>query len=129
MTELAAPAGDPAEDKHLEAFLAECVHEALNNYMLADAIFLGERLYAACPTEARPRHLLARLRRGSSDAAIEPPPRPLNPLLLLLRRAYPKPNLKPSPPPPSLPSLRRRTRICSRRATTATTRRSARIPS
>ena len=95
MTELAAPAGDPAEDKHLEAFLAECVHEALNNYMLADAIFLGERLYAACPTEARPRHLLARLRRGSSDAAIETPPRPLNPLLLLLRRAYPKPNLKP----------------------------------
>jgi hypothetical protein len=43
------------DDRHLEAFLAECVHESLANYQLANSVFLCERLYAACPTEVRPR--------------------------------------------------------------------------
>ena len=45
----------PHDDRHVEAFLAECVHESLNNYMISNAVFLGERLYAACPNEVRPR--------------------------------------------------------------------------
>ena len=45
----------PHDDRHLEAFLAECVHESLNNYMISNAVFLCERLYAACPNEVRPR--------------------------------------------------------------------------
>lgn len=44
------------DDRHLEAFLAECVHESLANYQLSNAVFLCERLYAACPTEVRPAH-------------------------------------------------------------------------
>ena len=44
----------PHDDRHVEAFLAECVHESLNNYMISNAVFLGERLNAACPNEVRP---------------------------------------------------------------------------
>lgn len=45
----------------LEAFLAECVHESLNNYQLSNAAFLCERLYAACPTEVRCAGFFTRL--------------------------------------------------------------------
>jgi hypothetical protein len=45
------------DDRHLEAFLAECVHESLNNYQLPNAVFLCERLHAACPTEVRYIHV------------------------------------------------------------------------
>jgi hypothetical protein len=39
------------DDGNLEAFLAECVHDSLNNYMLPNAVFLCERLHAARPSE------------------------------------------------------------------------------
>ena len=44
----------PHDDRHVEAFLAECVHESLNNYMISNAVFLGERLSPRVPTRAPP---------------------------------------------------------------------------
>ena len=70
----------PHDDRHVEAFLAECVHESLNNYMISNAVFLGERLYAACPNEVRPR----------------PDPPLTGPLGTLL----PRPRAPPTHPPP-----------------------------
>lgn len=42
-----------SDDRNLEGFLAECVHESLANYQLPNAVFLSERLYAAVPSEVR----------------------------------------------------------------------------
>ena len=70
----------PHDDRHVEAFLAECVHESLNNYMISNAVFLGERLYAACPNEVRP------------------PPPPRSPVLSA--PLLPRPRASHSPPTP-----------------------------
>ena len=56
------PAMVARDDQHLEAFLAECVQDSLNNYMIPNAVFLCERLYAAAPTEVRPTSARARPR-------------------------------------------------------------------
>ena len=37
----------------MEAHLTECVQDALAAYLHRNAVFLGERLHAAFPTEAR----------------------------------------------------------------------------
>ncbi len=39
----------------MEAHLTECVQDALAAYLYRNAVFLGERLHAAFPTEARQR--------------------------------------------------------------------------
>ena len=102
-----AMVAQPHDDRHLEAFLAECVHESLNNYMISNAVFLCERLYAACPNEVRPRP--------------DPPlPGPLGTPPPSTRAIPPL-----TPPRPPLTVTRRLTRTSSRRATTATIRRTA----
>ena len=94
----------PHDDRHVEAFLAECVHESLNNYMISNAVFLGERLYAACPNEVRP----APTRRSP-----------------VLSAPSFRARARPTHPPPPLTVTRRPTRTSSRRVTIATIRRTA----
>ena len=95
----------PQDDRHVEAFLAECVHESLNNYMISNAVFLGERLYAACPNEVRPR--------------------PDPPLTGPLGTPPSAPARAPLTPHPPLTGTRRPTRTSSRRVTIAMIRRTA----
>ena len=53
MTVTIVPEQNPAGEAHLEPFLTELVNESLNSYAYSNAVFLCERLHAASPTEVR----------------------------------------------------------------------------
>lgn len=55
---MAATTAPRPDDRHLETFLAECVRESLDNHMVANAVFLCERLHASSGNEHN-THLLA----------------------------------------------------------------------
>ena len=145
MTVTIVPEQNPAGEAHLEPFLTELVNESLNSYAYSNAVFLCERLHAASPTEVRvrsrplpsspsagTRSIRYIDRRGPSDAFVtrgfdsRSGRGSSSPKLLAAVSPRPPPTAHLTLPPPDQSTHTRPTNTSWPRATTETTRPTAR---